>query len=290
MPSITTLGSIGLALGAALGAVVGVMWEGGAGFGVGVAVGAGLGVSAGTLVDRRRPGTVNKLEGRCGVASSNSRERVRTTSREPSRCSLCGRLHRPLPGRCWAGLETVACSESGRWLCRDDAESEWRHCEHWAIDSVIKEHDELTPHAGDERSMGWRRLVHTPSTTCLMVIRERLGHADLAVRPGVDRRRAGTGVVGVVAEVGDDQARRVRPICRTGGDREVRLVGADAGSTFAEVVGVGRVGPESAWPAPPTRRTMREASFLQWPGVSGALISIRGFLAPFVLTVAFTVP
>jgi len=54
-PAITTLGWIGLALGAGLGAVVGVLWEGGAGFGVGVAVGAGLGVSAGTLVDRRRP-------------------------------------------------------------------------------------------------------------------------------------------------------------------------------------------------------------------------------------------
>ena len=55
MPSITILAWIGLALGAALGAVVGVLWEGGAGFGVGVAVGAGLGVSAGTLVNRRRP-------------------------------------------------------------------------------------------------------------------------------------------------------------------------------------------------------------------------------------------
>jgi hypothetical protein len=37
---------------------------------------------------------------------------------------------------CSADLETVACSETGRWLCRDDAEREWRRCEHWAIDAV----------------------------------------------------------------------------------------------------------------------------------------------------------
>ena len=55
----------------------------------------------------------------------------------PSTCSLCGRLHRPLPGRCSADLETVACSETGRWLCRDTPESDWRRCEHWAIDAVI---------------------------------------------------------------------------------------------------------------------------------------------------------
>jgi hypothetical protein len=56
----------------------------------------------------------------------------------PSRCSLCGRLHRPLPGRCSAGLETVACSETGRWLCRDQG-GEWRKCEHWAIDAVLEQ-------------------------------------------------------------------------------------------------------------------------------------------------------
>jgi len=31
-----------------------------------------------------------------------------------------------------AGLETVACSESGRWLCCETATSEWRRCEHSA--------------------------------------------------------------------------------------------------------------------------------------------------------------
>jgi hypothetical protein len=55
----------------------------------------------------------------------------------PSRCSLCGRLHRPLPGRCSAGLETVACSESGRWLCCEPG-GEWRRCEHRTIDAVME--------------------------------------------------------------------------------------------------------------------------------------------------------
>jgi hypothetical protein len=53
-----------------------------------------------------------------------------------SRCSLCGRLHRPLPGRGSAGLETVACSETRLWLCCDSPTSEWRKCDHWAIDAV----------------------------------------------------------------------------------------------------------------------------------------------------------
>jgi hypothetical protein len=63
--------------------------------------------------------------------------RARDTSpidRAPSRCSLCGRDHRPLPGRCSAGLETVACTETGRWLCRDEATSEWRR-----IDEVMEQ-------------------------------------------------------------------------------------------------------------------------------------------------------
>jgi hypothetical protein len=51
-------------------------------------------------------------------------------ARHPSRCSLCGRLHRPLPGRGSAGLETCPCSESGRWLCRNVPTSEWCRCEH----------------------------------------------------------------------------------------------------------------------------------------------------------------
>jgi hypothetical protein len=37
-----------------------------------------------------------------------------------------------------AGLETVACSETGRWLCREPGD-EWRKCEHWAIDAVLEE-------------------------------------------------------------------------------------------------------------------------------------------------------
>ena len=52
------------------------------------------------------------------------------TDHAATRCSLCGRLHRPLPGRCSAGLETVACSETGGWLCREPG-CEWRRCEHW---------------------------------------------------------------------------------------------------------------------------------------------------------------
>jgi hypothetical protein len=39
--------------------------------------------------------------------------------------------------RCSAGLETVACSESGRWLCREPG-CEWRRCEHWAIDQTVE--------------------------------------------------------------------------------------------------------------------------------------------------------
>src|SRR4249920_3688474 len=34
-------------------------------------------------------------------------------------------------------VETVACSESGRWLCREPGD-EWRRCEHWAIDAVLE--------------------------------------------------------------------------------------------------------------------------------------------------------
>lgn len=73
-----------------------------------------------------------------GLASSSA---LVATERLPSRCLLCARLHRLLPGRCAAGLETVACSESGRWLRRDDAESEWRRFEHWAIDAVLDHGD-----------------------------------------------------------------------------------------------------------------------------------------------------
>ena len=69
----------------------------------------------------------------CATVSAGNRL---TSNGPPSRCSLCGRLHRPLPGRCSAGLETVACSESGRWLCREP-DGEWRRCEHWAIDAVF---------------------------------------------------------------------------------------------------------------------------------------------------------
>ena len=56
----------------------------------------------------------------------------------PSRCSLCGRPHGPLPGRCSAGLETCPCSESGRWRCREPG-GEWQKCEHWAIDAVMEQ-------------------------------------------------------------------------------------------------------------------------------------------------------
>jgi hypothetical protein len=49
--------------------------------------------------------------------------------------ALCGSSPDPLlPGR-----ETCPCSESGRWLCRDTPTSEWRRCEHWAIDAVLEQ-------------------------------------------------------------------------------------------------------------------------------------------------------
>jgi hypothetical protein len=54
MPSMSTFRWIGLALGVVIGALVGVLWEGGAGFGVGVALGGALGVSAATLAEKRR--------------------------------------------------------------------------------------------------------------------------------------------------------------------------------------------------------------------------------------------
>jgi hypothetical protein len=45
----------------------------------------------------------------------------------------------PFPGHCDAGFETVAGSESGRWLCRATPTSEWRRCRHWAIAAVMLE-------------------------------------------------------------------------------------------------------------------------------------------------------
>ena len=42
-----------------------------------------------------------------------------------------------LTGQCSAGLETVACSETGRWLYRESGR-EWRRCEHRAIDTAME--------------------------------------------------------------------------------------------------------------------------------------------------------
>jgi hypothetical protein len=91
---------------------------------------------AGLVAQKPTAGLKRELESLRG--GFNNSKAPSTSSREPSRCSLCGRLHRPLPGRCSAGLETVAFSESGRWLCRDTPTSEWRRCEHWAIDAVLE--------------------------------------------------------------------------------------------------------------------------------------------------------
>ena len=67
---------------------------------------------------------------RCVAGRASDRRRIRLA--QPGGLA-------PTPGaqvRCAsAGVETVACSESGRWLCRDTPESEWRQCEHWAIRS-----------------------------------------------------------------------------------------------------------------------------------------------------------
>ena len=52
------------------------------------------------------------------------------------------------PGLRWPST-TVACSESGRWRCREPG-GEWQRCEHWAIDVVM------------ERRRG--RAAHTPPT------------------------------------------------------------------------------------------------------------------------------
>jgi hypothetical protein len=41
-------------------------------------------------------------------------------------------------GRCSAGLETVAYSESGRWLCHE-ADGEWRRCEHLGGRPVLEQ-------------------------------------------------------------------------------------------------------------------------------------------------------
>ena len=42
------------------------------------------------------------------------------------------------PGGAPSASEAVACSESGRWLYRDDPASYWRRCERWAIEAVMK--------------------------------------------------------------------------------------------------------------------------------------------------------
>jgi hypothetical protein len=47
-------------------------------------------------------------------------------------CSLCSRLHHPLPGRCSAGLDTVACSDTGRAVPRTRRRA--AEGERWAVD------------------------------------------------------------------------------------------------------------------------------------------------------------
>ena len=42
------------------------------------------------------------------------------------------------PGGAPSASEAVACSESGRWLYRDDPASYWRRCERWAIEAVME--------------------------------------------------------------------------------------------------------------------------------------------------------